>query len=72
MGLRLKSTSPFSCMQDNSLEFNLEGRSRFSVISACLSRQTQFCIRKSGSVAHSHTMKLSLNFLIALSAVLRL
>ena len=57
MGLRLKPNSSFSCAQANSFGFNIDGRRRLSVISACSRRRSQFYIGKSGSVAQSPAMK---------------
>ena len=52
---------------DESLGFSLEGRSKFSVISACFKRRSHFFMGESMYVEQRPAMKRSLNVIIARS-----
>ena len=71
MGVLLYSMVPFSWTYYESLGLSLEGRSKFSVISACSKRRSQFFMGKSRFVEKSPVMKWSLNVLIVRSDTLR-
>ena len=70
MGVLLWSNVIFSWTYAKSLGFSIEGRSKFSVISTCSKRRSQFFMGDYGSVEQKPAMKWSLNMLIARSSVL--
>ena len=57
IGVLLYSNLQLSWAYDDSLGLSLDERSKLSVISACSTRRSQFCTRKSGSVEQRPAMK---------------
>ena len=71
MKVLLYSKVPFNWAYIESLVLSLKGRSKFSIISACSKRRSQFCMGKSGYVEKIPAIKWYFNILIACSAALR-